>query len=125
MNKNRIHIEINDKKGKKVNDYYIHRLSVRDNFERVKLNKRIAEMGVSDNELLGHLYTCAALSVTLRDVDGNRLYTDTVNDKGEVVEDAYTKLENDLDYEVYGLLITHYLSINPNEVSLDAKKKRS
>lgn len=125
MTKNNIHIEITNEKGKVVSDYYIHRLSVRDNFERNQMNQRIVATEGISKDLMGHLYSCAAMAVALRDKDGNRIYTDTLDDKGNVVEDAYTKLENDLDFEVYGLLTKPYLELNPLEPSLDAKKKRS
>lgn len=110
-----VHIEIKDKGGNLVNEYYVHRLSVRDNFERVVMNKKIAELDEPD-EVKGHYFTCASLAVALKDKDGKRIFDG---------DDAHKKLESEMDFEEYGLLIKHYLDVNPLEPSLDAKKKKS
>lgn len=119
-----IHIEIKDKNGDVVNEYYVHRLNVRDNMERIKAHREISEMDVSD-EIRGHLYTCSSMAVALRDKDGERLFKDVTDDSGEIVKPAYEVFEDEMDFEEYGLLVKHYLEMNPVEASLDAKKKKS
>lgn len=110
-----VKIDITDEKGKALVSYEVKRVNVAANARRMKMNAEIIDSDF-DDKTKKHLFTSAALACVLHDEKGELCY---------VGDDAYDKLFNDLDIEVYDLLAKAYVEINPFEKTLSAKKKKS
>ena len=111
---NNVEIKILNDKKEVISVYYIHRLNVRANARRVAMISVILELNCSEAEK-SHLMTCAALACTLRDKKGDLLFPE---------DNGWERISEEMGLEEYVLLSQHYVTVNPNEQTLTAKKKK-
>ena len=114
MNK-QVEVTLTDGDKNIVGEFIIKRLSVRTNARRLTLTGKIIDLDLPDSEK-GQLLTCAALSVTLCDKQGELLYPD---------QNGYESIYDEMDIEQYDALCQAYVEVNPMESTLKAKKKKS
>ena len=110
-----IKVDIVNNADEVIGEYIVNRLKVGSNARRLSLNKDILELDISEQEK-GQLLSCAALAVTVCNVDGELLYPEST---------APNDIYNNLDIELFDILCKAYIEVNPIEPTLTAKKKKS
>ena len=115
--KNLTKIEITDGSDKVVATYHIAVASIRANARRLKLIAPFIEDDEMDNFLKNSMFNCAALACTLCDEKGELLYPNDDTAIDEVMEE--------ISLEVFNILCTESVKVNPPTQSLKAKKKKS
>lgn len=116
MSAKSIKVELTDDNDNVVKTYVINKATVAETARRFSLTGPVMENENLTDQERGQMLNCCVLASCLRDENGELLYTG---------KDAAETIYNDMDYDLFKMLVDTYLELNPVGKSLSAKKKIS